>query len=88
MSDVSPLESMILQSNPVFWSAEDALDPNSPLAYRPVDVTLEHFLKRKIMQYNGHDITVRDVTDQLANVEGAGAPDTAPGRTVQPVWER
>jgi hypothetical protein len=55
----------------LFWAIEDALDPDSPLAYGPVDATLSQFLTRRVMRFGGKWITIRDVIDQLANVEGA-----------------
>ena len=79
ISAVSPLEKVICEDNPIFWSLEDALDPASPLAYGPFNATRDEFLNRKIIYINGQWITVRDVIDQLANVEGAvhsGEPDT------------
>jgi hypothetical protein len=86
ISDVSPFEKMIYENGPVMWSIEDALDPGSPLAYQPYDATRDQFLGRRIMRFNGHWITVGDVIDQVANVEGAihsGEPDTAHRKTVQ-----
>jgi hypothetical protein len=86
ISDVSPFEQMILADNPVFWSIEDALDPESPFAYKPYDAKLDQFLARKIMRFDGHWITAGDVIDQLANVEGAvhsGDPDTDRRKVIQ-----
>ena len=86
ISDVSPFEKLILEENPIFWSIEDALDPESPFAYKPFDATRDQFLGRRIMRFNGHWITVGDVIDQLANVEGAvhsGDPDTDRQRAIQ-----
>jgi hypothetical protein len=77
---------MILADNPVFWSIEDALDPESPFAYKPYDAKLDQFLARKIMRFDGHWITAGDVIDQLANVEGAvhsGDPDTDRRKVIQ-----
>jgi hypothetical protein len=86
ISDVSPFEKLIYEDGPVIWAIEDALDPESPLAYQPYDATRDQFLGRRIMRFNGHWITVGDVIDQLANVEGAvhsGEPDTAHRKAVQ-----
>lgn len=86
ISAVSSFEKLILEDNPIFWSLEDALDPASPLAYGPFDATRDEFLSRKIMRFNGQWITVRDVIDQLANVEGAvhsGEPDTDHQKMIQ-----
>src|SRR5262249_16858245 len=71
ISDVSPLEQFIWDSNPMFWAIEDALDPGTPIAYASFDATRDQFLARRIMRFSGEWITVRDVIDQLANVEGA-----------------
>jgi hypothetical protein len=86
ISEVSPLERLIYEDDPVLWSIEDALDPQSPFAYQPYDATRDQFLSRRIMRFNGHWITVGDVIDQLANVEGAvhkGEPGTARRQAVQ-----
>ena len=86
VSDVSPLEKIMLEDNPILWSLEDALDPGSPLAYKPFDAKLDQFLGRRIMRFNGNWITVLDVIDQLANVEGAvhsGEPDTDRRKAIQ-----
>lgn len=86
ISSESPIEKMILEDNPVFWSLEDALDPESPFAYEPFYATRDEFLSRKIMRFNGHWISVEDMIDQLANVEGAvhsGTPGTNHRRVIQ-----
>lgn len=86
ISDVSPLEKMIYEDDPMMWSIEDALAPESPLAYQPYEATRDQFLSRTIMRFNSHWITVGDVIDQLANVEGAvhsGEPDTARSQAIQ-----
>jgi hypothetical protein len=71
ISGVSPFEQLIWDSNPMFWAIEDALDPESPLAYAPVDATRDQLLARRVMRFRAKWITIRDVIDQLANVEGA-----------------
>jgi hypothetical protein len=86
ISDVSPIEKIQLEDGPVMWSIGDALDPRSRLAYKPYDATLAQFMKRQIMYFQGHPITVGNVIDQLANVEGAvhrGEPDTARRKAIQ-----
>jgi hypothetical protein len=86
ISDTSPLEKVIYEDDPLMYSLEDALDPESPLSYKPYDATRDEFLARRIMRFQGHWITVGDVIDQLANVEGAvhsGEPDTARRQAVQ-----
>lgn len=71
ISSVSPLEQLIHGDNPLFWAIEDGLDPDSPLAYAPFNATRDQFLARRVMRFEGSWITVRDVIDQLANIEGA-----------------
>jgi hypothetical protein len=71
INGVSPFEKQILDMNPTFWALEDALDPDSSLAYAPFDATRDQFLARRVMRFGGSWITVRDVIDQLANIEGA-----------------
>jgi hypothetical protein len=71
ISDVSPYEQFLYEDNPVFWAIEDALDPDSALAYAPFDATLDQFLARRVMRFSGNRLTVRDVINQLANIEGA-----------------
>lgn len=71
ISGVSPLEQVIYEDGPMFWAVEDGLDPESPVAFEPFDATRDQFLGRRVMRFGGRWITVRDVIDQLANVEGA-----------------
>ena len=71
ISGVSPFEQQIWDSNPIFWALEDALNPESPLAYAPFDATRDQFLRRRVMRFSESWITVRDVINQLANIEGA-----------------
>lgn len=86
ISGVSPFEQQIWGSNPIFWALEDALDPESPLAYAPFDATRDQFLRRRVMRFSETWITVRDVIDQLANIEGAvhiGKPKKERHRVLQ-----
>jgi len=71
ISGVSPYEQLMYEQSPMFWAIEDALDPESPLTYAPFDATRDEFLKRRVMRFAGSWITVRDVIDQLANIDGA-----------------
>ena len=71
ISSVSPLEQFIFADDPMFWVIEDGFDPESPLAYAPFNATRDQFLARRVMRFGGSWITVRDVIDQLANIEGA-----------------
>ena len=71
ISSISPLEQLLYDDNPMFWSIEDGLDPESPFAYAPFEATRDQFLARRVMRFGGSWIKVRDVIDQLANIEGA-----------------
>jgi hypothetical protein len=70
ISDVSQFEQTLLDSDPMFWSIEDALDPDSGLPGPVVEATLDQFLARNVMRFGGQSVTVRDVNDQLSNVDG------------------
>jgi hypothetical protein len=86
ISGVSPFEQQIWDSPPIFWALEDVLDPESPLAYAPFDATRDQFLGRRIMRFSESWITIRDVIDQLANIEGAvhsGEPKKERHRVLQ-----
>lgn len=86
ISDVSPWEKLILDDGPGFWTIEDALDPDSPFAYAPYDATRDQLLARQVMYFSGSRITVRDVIDQLANIEGgvhSGSPKDDRQRALQ-----
>jgi hypothetical protein len=81
IGSVSPLEQQIYAMSPTFWAIEDALDPESPLVYEPYDATLDQFLARQIMCFEGHWMTVKHVILQVANIEGAvHRSDAQPGR--------
>ena len=69
ISGVSPLEQLFYDDSPMFWTTEDGLDPDSPLAYAPLNATRDQFLARRVLRFGGSWITVRDVIDQLANIE-------------------
>lgn len=88
ISGVSPFEQELYGSNPIFWALEDALDPDSPLSYAPFDATRDQFLKRRVMRFSDNWITIRDVIDHLANIEGAvhsGKPKEERQRVLQAV---
>jgi hypothetical protein len=86
ISDVSPYEKLVLEDSPTFWSIEDALDPDSPFAYAPYDAARDQFLARHIMYFDGSPITIRDIIDQLANIDGgvhSGSPKNDRQRALQ-----
>ena len=75
---VSHMEQFIYDQlpGPIFWAAEDALDPDAGLS-PSLDANRDRFLGRRIMRFGGEWITVRDVIVQLAHVEGAVHSGTA-----------
>jgi hypothetical protein len=71
--EVSPFEKMLWNSKPMFWVIADALDPELMLlpGTTPYDATVDQLLARRVMCLHENWVTVRDVIDQLANIEGA-----------------
>jgi hypothetical protein len=67
-------EEVILGDGPAFYSLEDAIDPeldHPPGLMAPTEATRDQLLARRVMVINGEDVTVRDLIDQLAHIEGA-----------------
>jgi hypothetical protein len=67
-------EEMVLGDSPVYWSLEDGIDPfldHPPGLMAPVDATRDQLLARRVMVVDGEEVTVRDLIDQLAHIEGA-----------------
>jgi hypothetical protein len=65
---------MILSEGPIYWSLEDGIDPNidaPPGLTAPQEATRDQLLHRRVMSINGLEVTVRDLIDQLAHIEGA-----------------
>jgi hypothetical protein len=74
MNGPSRYEEVVLGDEPVYWSLEDAIDPSTdhpPGLMAPQEATRDQFLGRRVMVVNGHEVTVRDLIDQLAHIEGA-----------------
>lgn len=70
----TPYEEMVLAEGPVYWSLEDAIDPNidhPPGLMAPQEATRDQLLSRRVQMINGNPVTVRDLIDQLAHIEGA-----------------
>jgi hypothetical protein len=84
MNDVSRFEREVHEDEPWYWSlgvAIEQLPDLPPGMVNLIDATRDQFLARRVMRVQGHWVTVRDLIDQLAHVEGAvhaGRP--APGR--------
>jgi hypothetical protein len=76
MNGPTRYEQVVLSDGPVYWSLEDAIDPDTdtdrpPGMMAPQNATRDQFLARRVMVVNGHQVTVRDLIDQLAHIEGA-----------------
>ena len=76
MNGESALERVIHEDAPMFWSLQDAIDLESPLAQMPgvrapIDATRDQLLARRVLRMHGTWVTVRDLIDQLAHIEGA-----------------
>lgn len=84
---VSPFERSIHERGPMFWVIEDALDPDCAIAHEPYDATMDQFLKRQVMSFNGTLFTIRDVITQLANIEGAVHSGNAKNQKQQALQE-
>jgi hypothetical protein len=65
---------MILRDGAVFFSLEDAIDPDlnhPPGLVAPFAATLDQLLARRLMVVKGEDVTVRD-TDQTTSLTSRG----------------
>ena len=76
MNDVSAYERVIYEDAPAFWSLLEAIDPECRLAQMPgtrapIDATRDQLLARRVMRMSGTWITVHDLIDQLAHIDGA-----------------
>jgi hypothetical protein len=76
MNGVSAYERVIYEDPPVFWSLLEAIDPECrpaqmPGTRAPIDATRDQLLARRIMRMSGTWITVHDLIDQLAHIDGA-----------------
>lgn len=70
----TPYEELVLSDGPVYWSLVDAIDPelDHPRGLTALqEATRDQLLGRRVMYIQGHDVTVRDLIDQLAHIEGA-----------------
>jgi hypothetical protein len=67
-------EEMIVSDGAVFFSPEDAIDPeldHPPALVAPIDATRDQLLARRVMLVNGEQVTIHHLIDQLAHIEGA-----------------
>jgi len=58
---------------PIFWSIEDGFDPNTcpPQLCMPIEVNKDQILKRPVLMYESHIITVKELISHTAHVQGA-----------------
>ena len=63
---------------PTFWSIEDGLDPETSVAHlcNPKEVNKDSLLNTPIILFNGNTITIKDLIQHMAHVEGAIHPGT------------
>jgi hypothetical protein len=74
MNGESPYERAVHELKPTYWSLEDGIDPNvnqPPGLSAPISATRDQLLARRVMFVRGSWVTVRDLIDQLAHIEGA-----------------
>ena len=73
INGVSEFEELIMSYGLTFWSLEDGIDPEfdqgTGMAV-PLEATRDQLLARRVMVVNGKEITIRDLIDQLAHIEG------------------
>ncbi len=78
-SESTPFVQLVLEDAPTFWSWEDALSPiiGVGLPILVESLTMDQFLGKRAVIVQGHDVTVKDLIRQIANVGGgvhAGTP--------------
>jgi len=66
---------VFFEDRPVYWLLEDAVDPDlpgiPPGLRAPVGQKLDKLLGRPVMVLQGNVVTVHNLIDQLAHIEGA-----------------
>jgi hypothetical protein len=70
---------MVAADGAEFYSVEDGLDPSTARPGTTIELTRDQLLKWKVMFVSGHYVTVHDLIDQLAHIEGgvhSGSPKT------------
>lgn len=70
----TPYEELVLADGPSYWSLEDGIDPTidqPPGLMAPEEATRDQLLSRRVMMLSGKEVSVRDLIDQLAHIEGA-----------------
>lgn len=70
----SAYERAVHEDGPMFWSLGEAIDPDIPAPpglWAPFNATRDQLLARRVLRVHGNWVTVRDLIDQLAHIEGA-----------------
>jgi hypothetical protein len=71
-------EAVILEDKPVVYVVNDAISPRAALPRSTMrKVNLDGFLARRAAYVHGHDVSVKELILQVANVEGAVHAGTA-----------
>jgi hypothetical protein len=70
VTDNNAYVEMLLADGAMFYSTEDGLDPNTSPFGQARQLTRDQFLKWPVMIVHRHFVTVHDVIDQLAHIEG------------------
>jgi hypothetical protein len=68
---------MVIGDGAAFYSVEDGLDPATGRPGSTVELNRDQFLKWQVMFVDGHYVTIHDVIDQLAHIEGGVHVGTA-----------
>lgn len=63
-------KSFVPTDNPLFWSVEDTLDANN-LPLWPIEVTKDQLFSCVVLMCEGHTITVKELIQHAAYVQGA-----------------
>jgi hypothetical protein len=78
-SETTPFVKLVLEDHPVFWALADAISPVLGPPCITESLGLDPFLAKRAAIVAGHNVSVKGVILQIANVAGgvhAGAPRT------------
>jgi hypothetical protein len=70
VSDKEAYVTMVLDAGATFYSTEDGIDPTTAPFGRVVELNRDNFLAYRVMVVDGHTVSVHDLIDQLAHIEG------------------
>ena len=85
IADNEAYQRVIFADRPSFYSVQDALDPTDPIFGRTRILTRDQFTGTLVMVVDGNPITIKDLINHLANVEGGvhkGTPKTDVQRAI------